>query len=111
MVRSSVWKLVKTVATGFVAIEICISWANPQWWFRQISKQDYLSEELGRTRTGRSEQGFESVVDMGDRERVASLDPFSLVAVGIFKRPFTTQTTVIVELEEALFERGMRCDC
>lgn len=78
----------------------------------------------------RSEQIFESDIDVGDGLRVVLLGPFLLVAVGIYKQLITSYGGVLVDLamvrfdsakigcklwnwwkEKRCFEKGIRFHC
>lgn len=104
VVGKSVEKLVKSVPTRFVGMAMCISRAIPKWCAREICELDYFSAYLRRNWTGRSERSSEGGIDNGEGELVVPLDPFGLVGVGIFKRSFSSESTVLIALAEAHFE-------
>lgn len=53
----------------------------------------------------RSEQRFGIGIDIGSGNVVVPLDLLCVIVVGIYKRSFTSNTTVLAELAEARFER------
>lgn len=72
-------------------------------YLREISVLEYFSVDLRRNWTRRFEKSSGSDIGIGGGERVVPLAPLSLVEVGIHKRLFRCQCTVIVELAEERF--------
>lgn len=78
--------------------------AIPKYCSRQISELDYFSEELRRNFTRSSEQNSGSRNDIGGRQCLAPLNPFSMVVVGTYELSFTSQPIILQELAEASSE-------
>lgn len=108
VVGKSPEKLVKSVCTHFVGIVMCFCRAFSKWCSREISGVEYFGEDLRKTWKARSGRSFKSEIDVRDGMRVALLNPFSLMGVGIYKLPFTCHSTVLVALAEANFESADR---
>lgn len=82
--------------------------AIPKRYLREIYELGYFSKPLCQNCTERSEQSFGSGSDVCDGECAVSLDPFSLVGVGIYEWSFTSESTVRVDLVEAHFHSDQR---
>lgn len=96
----SVGNLVKSVATYLVGMAMFTGMAVSRWYLKAIQDYDYLSEEMRRNWTGRSQQSFGSGIDNGCGERVVLLNRFSPVGAGTYKQSFTCRSTVLVALAQ-----------
>lgn len=105
MVERRAGKLVEIIVTSYVEREICINEAIAKRCSPNIFEVDYFLEQPPQDWIGRSEQLFGNGNHNGVSEYVILLDPLSLVCVGIHKLPFTSKSTILVELTETLFHR------
>lgn len=77
----------------------------PKWCLRWTSELDCFSKNLRSNWTKSCKQSLWDCVDIGDEECVVPLDLFLLVGNHTYKRPFTSTSSVLVELVEAHIER------
>lgn len=64
VLRRSVRKLLKSVATIFVVMSLCTCRTTPEQCVQEIFELDYFSGQLRRNWTGCSEESFESGIDV-----------------------------------------------
>lgn len=104
MVGRSVQKLLTSVTTCLVGLQICISSAITKKCLQKISELDYICEQLRPNYTGRPEQIFGRGIYIGDGESGVSLYSFSLMKVDIYKKSLSSRRTWLVELMEVHYE-------
>lgn len=85
-VGKSVEEMVKSISAFFVCMAMCMSRAIPKWDLREISELYYFSENLRQNWTGYSKQSLENGIEIGGKECVVSIDPFSLESLGTYTR-------------------------
>lgn len=79
---------------------MCISRAILHWYLRETSKLHYFSKGQHKYEIEHCMRIVESATDIEVGERVVPLDPFSLVEVDTYKRKASSQSNVLVDLEE-----------
>lgn len=90
--------MVKCVGTCCIGMALCIRGAILMWCLRDIFIRDYFGENLHQSWTRRSKRSFGGGVDIGKRAGVVTANPFLQVRARIYKRTFTYQSTVLVEM-------------
>lgn len=80
------------------------------WCLKWISKLDYFGENLRLNGKEDSKRSSLSGIDIVWGDRVVSLHAFLLIGDGLYKRPFMSQTAVLIELAEAHFESEKRAE-
>lgn len=80
---------------------MCISRSISKCCFRGISELDYFGVNKRRKWAGRSEQSSNNGIEIGGAELVVPQDPYSQEEFIIYKRSFTFQSAVQVELAVA----------
>lgn len=106
VVGSSVWKVLKSVHSLSVRMEVCISRAIPKRCLKAIPELNCFCGDLRRNWRRRNERGSRNLIHIRAGKHVVPLHAFLLVRVGTYKRSFACYGTVLVYLAEVRFERS-----
>lgn len=93
--------LIKSVATYFVQMALCIDKAFPRLCLKPTPELVYCGLIPLPNWTGCTKRSFGSGIEAGGGERLVPLDPLLLVEVDIINRSFTSQDIVLKEVAEA----------
>lgn len=90
VVGRSVGKLMKSVASSFLGMVLCISRAVLKRCLKEVFAMNHFTDELHRNCIEHSQRYFRGSIAIDVREHVVLLNQFVLIEVSIYEQLFTS---------------------